>query len=586
MSDNLRPAILIVDDMSANRVALKRLLKHMDTDLIEAESGQEALCKALDLKRLSLILLDVQMPEMDGYETAEFLREEKLTRHIPIIFVTAVHRDKSHILKGYTSGAIDYITKPIEPEILVAKVSLLLELWRLRFGLEQEIKVRSALEAKNRFLAEHDALTKLPNRRFLFSKIETAISIANRKNNEFALLFIDLDGFKSVNDSCGQKYGDKVLITIAERFGKLIRKSDTVARIGGDEFVILFTDISDAGLLTTRINQVLIAAKKKIVMQNTIVNLSACIGISVYPDKNDDAEKLLYFAEVAMGKAKEAGKNTFRFFSEEMDVAAHRRAQVERLLQYAIINNELSIHFQPLIDLKTTLPIGAEVLLRWNNPELGSISPEYFIPIAESTGIIYEIGAWVIEQSISHFEEIRKLPFCDNKMKFRVAINASAIQFKNDDLYQTLQSAIDNERIAPQQIEIEITEGLLLDDTEEVRKQLQLISELGVGLSVDDFGTGYSSLSYLKRCPIKTVKIDRSFISGIPEIKEDKILVRTIIAMAHGLEFDVIAEGIETKEQLEYLKTEGCEVGQGYYISKPVPFDKFKKWLSENLTSQ
>ena len=583
MSDNLRPAILIVDDMSANRIALKRLLKHMDTDLIEASSGQEALSKALVIKSLSLILLDVQMPEMDGYETAEFLREEKLTRHIPIIFVTAVHRDKSHILKGYTSGAIDYITKPIEPEMLVAKVSLLLELWRLRFGLEEEARVRCQLETENRFLVEHDLLTKLPNRRHLFNKIETAIAVANRKNNEFALLFIDLDGFKSVNDSCGQKCGDRVLITIAERFAKLIRKSDTLARIGGDEFVILFTDITDAALLTTRINQVLIAAKKKIVMQNNIVNLSACIGISVYPDKNDDAEKLLYFAEVAMGKSKQAGKNTFRFFSAEMDIAAHKRAQVERLLQYAIINNEMSIHFQPLIDLKTTLPVGAEVLLRWNNPELGSISPEYFIPIAESTGLIYEIGAWVVEQSISRFEDLAKLPFFDKKIKFKIAINASAIQFKNNELYQSLQSAINDKRIEPQQLEIEITEGLLLDDTEEVRKQLQLISELGVSLSVDDFGTGYSSLSYLKRCPIKTVKIDRSFISGIPGTKEDKILVRTIIAMAHGLEFDAVAEGIETKQQLDYLKSEGCEVGQGYYISKPIPFDLFKKWLSEHL---
>ncbi|EPJ54009.1 MAG: hypothetical protein OFPI_08250 [Osedax symbiont Rs2] len=335
--------------------------------------------------------------------------------------------------------------------------------------------------------------------------------------------------------------------------------------------------------MTTRINQVLIAAKNQIVLQDNTVKLSACIGISVYPDNSDNAERLLYFAEVAKGKAKDEGKNAFRFFSDEMDIAAHKRAKVERLLQYAIINNEFSLYFQPLIDFRTSLPMGAEVLLRWTNPELGAISPEYFIPIAESTGLIYEIGAWVIEQSINHFEEIRELPFFDENIKFRIAINASAMQFKNNDLYQLLQSAIDSARIYPQQIEIEITEGLLLEDTEEVRKQFQLISELGISLSIDDFGTGYSSLSYLKRCPIKTVKIDRSFVSGIPEVKEDKILVRTIIAMAHGLEFDVIAEGIETKAQLDYLKAEGCEVGQGYYISKPIPFDQFKIWLSEHL---
>ncbi|MEE8057371.1 MAG: EAL domain-containing protein [Pseudomonadales bacterium] len=582
MNNERRPIILIVDDVAANRIALKRLLRHMDADLVEAESGEEALVKAVGLKRLSLILLDVQMPIMDGYETAELLREERQTRHIPIIFITAVHRDESQILKGYTSGAIDYITKPIEPAILVAKISLFMELWRLRFGLEQEIQMRSQLEVENRFLAEHDPLTNLANRHCLFTNIESAIAVADRKKNGFALLFVDLDGFKLVNDSLGQKFGDKVLITIAGRFAELIRQTDTVARIGGDEFVILLTDVCDATKLSGRINQILIAAKEKIAIQGEEVSLGASIGVCVYPDQKDNAEKLLYFAEIAMNKAKNSGENSFRFFSVEMDEVAHKRTQVERLLRHAIVNNELDIHFQPLVCVDTSLPVGAEVLLRWTNPELGSISPEYFIPIAESIGLIYEIGAWVLDQSISRFEELQHSSEIDNDLALKFAINASALQFRNNELHQILQTAIDDQRILPEQLEIEITEGLLLEDSDEVTQQLHAISELGVSLSIDDFGTGYSSLSYLKRCPIKTVKIDRSFISGVPKSKEDIILIRTIIAMAHGLEFQVIAEGVESEDQLDYLKKEDCDLAQGYYISKPVPFEQFKLWLIEH----
>ncbi|KGJ93952.1 putative bifunctional diguanylate cyclase/phosphodiesterase [Colwellia psychrerythraea] len=573
-----RPKILIVDDIAANRFALRQLLKSIDAELIEAESGEEALFKAIEIKNLALILLDVQMPVMDGYEAAELLREEEQTQHIPIIFITAVHRDEQHILKGYSSGAIDYITKPVQPDILAAKISLFMELWRLRFGLEQEIITRSTLEDKNKFLADHDILTNLPNRRRLFLEIERATARADREGKEFALLFVDIDGFKSINDSLGHKIGDCVLIEMADRFTRLVRKTDTVARFGGDEFVILLTDVDDSQHLIGRINQILLSARKLIIIEHEEISLSASIGVCVYPAQLSDPSKLVDFADIAMYKSKQNGKNTFSFFSEEMDAAAHKRLAVEKQLRHAIKNDEFEVHYQPIIDAATERPIGVEALLRWNNPTLGSIPPDYFIPIAESTGHIHEIGAWVFEQSIMAITEITsKLP-----LNLNVAVNASTLQFKNSTWFKTVQKAIKAKKILPENLEIEITESLLLDDCEEVNQQLSAIHELGIRFSVDDFGTGYSALSYLKRCPINTVKIDRSFVQGIPEDKEDMVLIHAIIAMAHGLNLKVIAEGIETPEQWLFLKQENCDFAQGYYFSKPLPINELKLWLSDN----
>ena len=582
--EKFKPSILIVDDVSANRFALRQLLKSIDADLIEASSGEEALVKAIGLDNLALILLDVQMPIMDGYETAELLREEEQTLHIPIIFVTAVHRDEQHILKGYSSGAIDYITKPIQPSILAAKISLFMELWRLRFGLEREIFNRNKLEDKNKFLADHDMLTSLPNRRRLFLEIERAASRADRDKNEFAVLFIDLDGFKSVNDTLGHKIGDAVLIQIANRFNDLVRKTDTVARFGGDEFVILLTDISDSQFLISRITEILEIARKPIFIENEEISLSVSVGVCIYPDQINDADKLIDYADIAMYKSKELGKNTFSFFSNDMDQAAHRRLAVEKQLRHARKKNEFSVHYQPVVNCNTGKPVGVEALLRWTNSDLGSIPPDYFIPIAESSGLIHELGAWVFEQSIETITEInKKIPSLP--MTLKVAVNASTLQFKNSLWFKTIQKAIKTKKIAPEDIEIEITEGLLLEDSSEINNQLSEIRALGISLSVDDFGTGYSALSYLKRCPINTVKIDRSFVKGIPEDREDMVLIHAIIAMAHGLGLVVIAEGIETQEQWDFLKSEDCDFAQGYFFSKPLPPQELETWLESSVVA-
>ncbi len=577
------PVILIVDDLKANRLALCRLLRHVDAELVEAENGEQALIQAIAIPNLSLILLDVQMPIMDGYEVAELLREEEQTRHIPIIFITAVHRDENHIIKGYTSGAIDYITKPVQPEILSAKISLFLMLWRLKNGLEQEVKARNALEEKNIFLAHHDLLTELPNRRQLLIDIEKATLRADRQGNEFALLFVDLDGFKAINDGLGHQIGDLVLKTIAERLGNLVRKTDTVARYGGDEFIMLYTDIDDIQRLSGRISEVLDVVAKPIRIQNEDIQLSASIGVCVYPDQIDDPDKLIDFADIAMYKAKSQGKNQFCFFSDEMDIEAHKRKHVEQKLRFAIQKEELQVYFQPIVKVQSGDIHGAEALIRWNNPELGFVAPDYFIPLAEANGLIHEIGAWVFDIAIDQLERLNEKFHQIENFKLRVAINASTLQFKKSDFYQQVKNAINSGKVKPEDLEVEITESLLLEDSEIINNQLSILSDLGVSLSVDDFGTGYSALSYLKRCPVNTVKIDRSFIMGVPHDKEDMVLIHAIIAMAHGLGLKVIAEGIETKEQWQFLQQEGCDYAQGYYFCRPLSYEGFVEWLTEKL---
>jgi diguanylate cyclase (GGDEF)-like protein len=578
-----RPVILIVDDLKANRLALCRLLRHVDAELVEAENGEQALIQAIAIPNLSLILLDVQMPIMDGYEVAELLREEEQTRHIPIIFITAVHRDENHIIKGYTSGAIDYITKPVQPEILSAKISLFLMLWRLKNGLEQEVKARNELEEKNIFLAHHDLLTELPNRRQLLIDIEKATLRADRQGNEFALLFVDLDGFKAINDGLGHQIGDLVLKTIAERLGNLVRKTDTVARYGGDEFIMLYTDIDDIQRLSGRISEILEIVAKPIHIQNEHIQLSASIGVCVYPDQIDNPDKLIDFADIAMYKAKSQGKNQFCFFSDEMDIEAHKRKHVEQKLRLAIQNEELQVYFQPIVKVQSGDIYGAEALIRWNNPELGFVAPDYFIPLAEDNGLIHEIGAWVFDIAIDQLEKLNETFHQIENFKLRVAINASTLQFKKSDFYQQVKSAINSGKVKPEDLEVEITESLLLEDSEIINNQLSILSDLGVSLSVDDFGTGYSALSYLKRCPVNTVKIDRSFIMGVPNDKEDMVLIHAIIAMAHGLGLKVIAEGIETKEQWQFLQQEGCDYAQGYYFCRPLSYEGFVEWLTEKL---
>jgi len=394
--DELKPKVLVVDDTPANLVAMQVILKKLHTNVVYVGSGNEALQAAVQ-NDYAVILLDVNMPDMDGFEVAELLNSTEETKNIPIIFVTAVHHDESSLLKGYDSGAVDYVQKPVLSQILLAKVQVFLDLWRLKAGLEHEISARRAAELEVRYLAQHDVLTDLPNRRQIEMELERTIKRAQRHQQQFAVLFLDLDGFKKINDELGHKVGDALLIEISKRFTSQVRPDDMVGRYGGDEFIILLTDITDAIQLKNKLQQLNETARESFTFGDKKISVSTSIGIALYPEHGENADLLISNADTAMYLAKSMGKSAFQFYSESLNLAMKRNLLIEHHLRHALAKNELEVYYQPLIELTTEKPIGAEALLRFNNEELGFIPPDEFIPIAESAGLIDEIGLWVLE---------------------------------------------------------------------------------------------------------------------------------------------------------------------------------------------
>ncbi|MFW5427421.1 MAG: diguanylate cyclase domain-containing protein, partial [Methylophagaceae bacterium] len=371
----LQPKILVVDDTPANLVAMQVVLKKISADLISVSSGNQALQEVVK-QDFAVILLDVNMPGMDGFEVAELLSSAEQTRNIPIIFVTAVHHDESSILRGYDSGAVDYVQKPILPEILLSKVNVFLDLWKLKAGLENEISARRAAELEVHYLAQHDALTKLPNRRQIQTELGIVIDRAQRRKEHFAILFLDLDGFKKINDELGHEAGDALLVEMGERFKRDIRATDMVGRYGGDEFILILTDTHDPMTLKNKLQQLVEAAAHPFVWQDKQLTISCSIGVSLYPEHGSTADELVSNADTAMYLAKGLGKNTFQFYSEELNQQMKHDLLLEHHLRHAISKQELDVYFQPIMDLNNQTAIGAEALLRWTNDELGFISPD------------------------------------------------------------------------------------------------------------------------------------------------------------------------------------------------------------------
>ena len=571
--------ILIVDDARANLVALQVLLKPIEANIVSAESGKQALQAIRDNEdHIALILLDVQMPVMDGFELARLLHENEKTRSIPIIFITA-NQDDAHIEEAYLAGAVDYIQKPIRKTALLSKVSVFLDLWSLRFGLEQEIEQRRLAEHRVEHLATHDPLTNLPNRRGLYEELNELIYRSKRYRYSSAVIYVDLDGFKNVNDHFAHEAGDKLLAQVAANFKKIVRQTDSVARIGGDEFIVLITDIDRETTLITKIESLLKVASKPIEFNGHKISVSASIGIALYPEHGDNAETLLHHADQAMYQAKNHGKNTFRFFTEDINEKAHRQRELQDNLRRALPNDEFTVFYQPIVDGRSGQVVSVEALLRWYSAELGQVFPDEFIPAAESAGLIPELGCWVLKKAVETGAEWYR----QFGVELRIAVNASTIQFRNHLLFDTIKEQIEIHNWNPDLLEVEITEGLLLDDSPEVNTYISEISNCGARLSVDDFGTGFSALSYLKNYPVNTVKIDRSFIMDLPGDKENEVLVQAIIAMAHGLRLEVIAEGVETAQQWEYLRSLGCDFVQGYYFGKPMPKAEFDEYIVSQL---
>jgi diguanylate cyclase (GGDEF)-like protein/PAS domain S-box-containing protein len=441
-------------------------------------------------------------------------------------------------------------------------------------GLFSDITKRKRNESLIQHQANFDALTGLPNRNLFRDRLSHALDLAEKNHQHVAVLFIDIDHFKYVNETLGHSLGDQLLQDIANRLTHNLKKPKTVSRFGGDEFIVILPDESSLYRIENTALEILKKLERPYCINGDPVFASASIGAAVYPFDGEDAEALLRKAENAMYKAKHKGRNNFQFFTMEMDIEAQQRQELERDLHKAIEKKQLSLVYQPIIDPATGTMISAEALIRWQHPKKGLISPVQFIPLAEEVGLIIPIGEWVLREACR--EAMR---WVNTPKPPTVSVNLSSIQFQKQNVPNLVKTILAETQLPPERLTLEITESLLVIDDDDTLEQLQEIRRLGINLSIDDFGTGYSSLSYLKKFPVSTLKIDRSFIMGLPDNSEDEALVSAILAMANSLNLTVVAEGVETQEQAELLKRKGCQYLQGYYFSKPLAKDAFEGLL-------
>ncbi|OQX13070.1 MAG: hypothetical protein BWK76_16710 [Desulfobulbaceae bacterium A2] len=438
-----------------------------------------------------------------------------------------------------------------------------------------DITERKTAEHRLAHLAHHDALTGLPNRLLLQDRFEQALAHAQREGRRMALLFLDLDRFKTINDSLGHPVGDRLLQAVSLRLQESLRDMDTVSRQGGDEFVVLLTDLShpdDAGLVAQKI---LDALSQPFHVDQHQLGTSCSIGISVAPDDAMDYDTLRRQADTALYAAKGAGRATYRFFTEQMNQHVLEMLDLEHRLRQAVARGELSLHFQPQFSLTDARLIGAEALLRWQHPEMGLVSPARFIPVAEESGLIVAIGEWVLQQACCQARR-----WLDDGLDLPVlAVNISALQFRQDNLVETVAAILRDSGLPPERLELELTESMLMQDLERTLTKLDAFKAMGISLSIDDFGTGYSSLTYLKRFKLDILKIDQSFVRDLAEDSDDAAIVRAIIQLGHSLNLRVIAEGVETAAQRDYLQGEGCDHVQGYLFSRPLAVEDFSQRL-------
>ena len=440
-----------------------------------------------------------------------------------------------------------------------------------RAGVIQDITERKAQEARIEHLAYHDSLTGLPNRAMLMDRLGQALSQAQRLDQQLAVLFIDLDRFKLVNDSLGHHVGDQLLQEIARRLRATLRDNDTVARVGGDEFQVVVCNVAGATDAARIAEKLMRALGEPFTLEGQELHVTASLGVSLFPRDGASGELLLKYADTALYEAKGEGRNAYRFFSPEMNAQAHGRLRLENDLRRAVERHELELHYQPQLDLATGEVCAVEALVRWRHPVRGLVLPNAFIPMAEETGLVLGIGEWVLNEACRQVAQWQRDGLVDNVSALRVAVNISARQLQRPGLDGAVRRALSLSGLAPQCLELEITESSVMLDPLHAQSVLQSLRDLGVLLSIDDFGTGYSSLAYLKRLPLDRLKIDRSFIGGIPTDSDDAAIVETIIVMTHKLGLRVIAEGVETLEQRLQLVRQGCDEMQGFLLAHPVP---------------
>ncbi len=691
-----RGLVLVADDDPVMRLLMRQMLTQVGLDVIEAEDGVQALA-SYKHSGPDLVMLDVDMPAMDGFAVCREIRHQEVGGTVPIIMVTGGDELEA-VTHAYEVGATDFISKPINWPILGHRVLYVLRasdaIARLRIadahnravlaaipdtffrlnregfyldyeqghdasagfslsdcvgshigdvlppeiaarlldkaravlatqhigsvdytlthedstrhfearlvatgadevlGLVRDISERKRTEEQIRRLAYCDSLTGIPNRQAFLETLERELLRSKEHDKKFAVLFMDLDAFKRINDTLGHDVGDHLLKVVSERLRETIRPSDLVlraehefeasfggsnlARLGGDEFTILIPDlerVEDALNVAHRVKE---AMRRPFMIEAHEIFVTASIGISLYPEDGEDCNSLLKYADTAMYHAKNCGKNNAKLYSSSLTMEIMSHVKMEVGLRKALQNNELYLLYQPQIDVPSTQIVGVEALIRWRHPERGIISPTEFIPLAEETGLIVPIGEWVLRTACNQAKAWQN----DGGRAIRMAVNLSAKQFKDENLMQIVLSALADTGLDARLLELELTEGTLMDDARATMVTLEQLRGIGVYLSIDDFGTGYSSMNYLKRFDVRALKIDKSFIAGLPQDTENAAITRAIIAMAHGLKMVVVAEGVETDEQLVMLEEYGCDMAQGYFLGHPSPHDTITAMLA------
>jgi diguanylate cyclase (GGDEF)-like protein len=589
-----RPRLLIVDDIADNRAVLARRFERRGFEITEADGGHRAI-ELIAQQAFDLVLLDVMMPDIDGMDVLRRLREHHSAVSLPIIMVTAKSQSED-VVKALELGANDYVTKPVDFAVALARVNTQIgrkraeeevrlaneALRKMNEELEERVAERTAslasandrlrLEIEHRrqseekvhYLAHFDALTGLGNRVLLRQQLEEALVRVRRNGGAIGVIFLDLDGFKIVNDTLGHSVGDALLKAVAERLQENVRDTDKTARLGGDEFAVLQSGDSQPRSADALASRLVAVMSEPFFVDGHQLNLSVSAGIAVMLGNDADPEQLLKNADLALYRAKADGRGTFRFFEPEMDALAQARRSMEVELRGALTRREFELHYQPLINLHTRRIAGFEALLRWSNATRGLVSPAQFIPLAEELGFIAPIGEWAIRQACEHA--------AGWPQDIKVAVNLSPVQFRSPSLVPAIVQALSASGLPPSRLELEITESVLLDDSDRNLAILRQIRDLGVRIAMDDFGTGYSSLSYLRRFHFEKVKIDRSFVSDVAQNAESRAIVRAITGMCNNLGMATTAEGVETAEQLSCIASEGCTEAQGYYFSPPKPF--------------
>jgi diguanylate cyclase (GGDEF)-like protein/PAS domain S-box-containing protein len=698
----LQQTILLVDDRTETLDNLEAALDDGHLVLLKAASGADAL-RLLREHDVSLVVLDVEMPDMNGYEVARLMQASAKTSAIPILFITASAPDEKATIRAYQAGAVDFLMKPFSTSLLQSKVSVFLKLdqstrnlqqayarldnakayyesmlnaagegvlgmdpdGRIRFsnpaalhmlacsapelvgknfhdiyagidspdapepapGLDgwrsvtetrideayfrtcggarfpvslccsplpgkmagtvvvfQDITARRALEQRLRMQAVTDHLTGLSNRNGFKSALRAAIARARRRGESVALMFIDLDHFKRINDTLGHDVGDHLLNAVALRLKECVRSYDIVSRIGGDEFTVVLGelgDIADAALVARKI---LAALHEPFCLKTGMeITISASIGISGFPECGDEIDTLMQAADVAMYQAKSDGRNLYQFYLPAMNAKARSKLVLEQALRVAVKEDEFFLHYQPQIDLVSGKVVGFEALLRWHHLVIGNVSPSTFVPMLEETGLIIPAGHWVFSTSCRqrHLWNEMLHEQCS------ISVNLSPRQFTDKNLVNQIRHVLEINDLQPYQLEIEVTEGMLMRDTQYTQDVLRDLKRIGLKLSIDDFGTGYSSLAYLKQFTLDSLKIDKQFIDNLTTSKKDAAIATSIIQLAHNLGMQVIAEGVETAAQANLLQELGCDVVQGFYFGRPISardVEKFPHELTVNAT--